>query len=492
MIKSYERIRKLNKEKVKVPKSSQDTIPVDTIYRDGLFRMGNKFSKSYRFLDINYKIASGEDKNNLFLSYSDLLNSFDPSVMTKITINNRKIDLKRFKDDILIPMKNDGLDAYRKEYNDMLLEKLAESDDIIQEKYITVTLFKNNVDDARFTFSRITAEFSTLFARLGSACIELDAAERLKILHDFYRSENEEMSFDLNDLARKGHSFKDLIIPGTCAYKNRYFQFDNRYGRVLYLSSYPGFLKDEFVSELCDLNRNLMYSMDIISVPTDEAVREVENKFLGVEKNITDWQMKQNRNNNFSAIIPYDMELQRKECKEFLDDLIVRDQRMMLCNITLVHLADTLEDLDKDTETLKSIARKYVCDLETLFFSKRQLDGLVTALPIGINRLNMTRTLLTESAAVFIPFRAQEIMDKGGIWFGQNAITNNPILCNKELLQNPNSFVLGVPGSGKSFLTKEEIEFIISSIRGGFYPPSQFFMNISFPCYDFYRNSRLI
>ena len=463
MIKSYERIRKLNKEKVKVPKSIQDTIPVDTIYRDGIFRMGNKFSKSYRFLDINYKIASGEDKNNLFLSYSDLLNSFDPSVMTKITINNRKIDLKRFKDDILIPMKNDGLDAYRKEYNDMLLEKLAESDDIIQEKYITVTLFKNNVDDARFTFSRITAEFSTLFARLGSACIELDAAERLKILHDFYRSENEEMSFDLNDLARKGHSFKDLIIPGTCAYKNRYFQFDNRYGRVLYLNSYPGFLKDEFVSELCDLNRNLMYSMDIISVPTDEAVREVENKFLGVEKNITDWQMKQNRNNNFSAIIPYDMELQRKECKEFLDDLIVRDQRMMLCNITLVHLADTLEDLDKDTETLKSIARKYVCDLETLFFSKRQLDGLVTALPIGINRLNMTRTLLTESAAVFIPFRAQEIMDKGGIWFGQNAITNNPILCNKELLQNPNSFVLGVPGSGKSFLTKEEIEFIIMS-----------------------------
>ena len=428
MIKSYERIKKLNKEKVKVPKSIQDTIPVDTIYRDGIFRMGNKFSKSYRFLDINYKIASGEDKNNLFLSYSDLLNSFDPSVMTKITINNRKIDLKRFKDDILIPMKNDGLDAYRKEYNDMLLEKLAESDDIIQEKYITVTLFKNNVDDARFTFSRITAEFSTLFARLGSACIELDAAERLKILHDFYRSENEEMSFDLNDLARKGHSFKDLIIPGTCAYKNRYFQFDNRYGRVLYLNSYPGFLKDEFVSELCDLNRNLMYSMDIISVPTDEAVREVENKFLGVEKNITDWQMKQNRNNNFSAIIPYDMELQRKECKEFLDDLIVRDQRMMLCNITLVHLADTLEDLDKDTETLKSIARKYVCDLETLFFSKRQLDGLVTALPIGINRLNMTRTLLTESAAVFIPFRAQEIMDKGGIWFGQNAITNNPIL----------------------------------------------------------------
>lgn len=463
MIKSYERLKKLNKEKLRIPRTVQDTIPVDTIYKDGIFKSGNKYTKSYRFLDINYKIASGEDKNNLFLSYSDLLNSFDSSVMTKITINNRKVDIKKFKEDILIPLKQDNLDPYREEYNNMLLDKLSESDDIVQEKYITVTIFKNSIEEARFTFSRITTEFSTLFARLGSSCIELNAEERLKILHDFYRNETEEFTLDINDLAKKGHSFKDLITPRMSKYHNKYFEFDGKYGRVLYLSNYPGFLKDEFVSELCDLNKNLMYSMDIITIPTDEAVREVENKFLGVEKNITDWQMKQNRNNNFSAIIPYDMELQRKECKEFLDDLIVRDQRMMLCNITVVHLADSLEELDKDSETLKAVARKYVCELETLYFSKRQLDGLQTALPIGANKLNITRTLLTESAAVFIPFRAHEIMQKGGIWYGQNAITNNPILCNKALLQNPNSFVLGIPGSGKSFLTKEEIEFLILS-----------------------------
>ena len=75
-------------------------------------------------MDINYKIASGEDKNNLFLSYSDLLNSFDSSVMTKITINNRKVDIKKFKEDILIPLKQDNLDQYREQYNNMLLDKL--------------------------------------------------------------------------------------------------------------------------------------------------------------------------------------------------------------------------------------------------------------------------------------------------------------------------------------------------------------------------------
>ena len=461
MIKSFSKLKKQNKEEFRIPKTTQDVIPIDTVYKDGIFKIGNRYTKSYRFLDINYAIASKEEKTGLFLDYGDLLNSFDSSVMVKITVNNHKIDLHKFKEDILIPFKEDGLDEYRKEYNEMLLDKLKESDDIVQEKYLTLTVFKNNVEEARSYFSRIGTELSSHFAKLGSGCIELNLEERLKILHDFYRSDESEFIFDMKDNMRKGHSFKDLICPLAPEFKHKYFKLDDKYGRVLYLSNYPRFIKDSIVSELCNLNKNMMYSMDLISIPTDEAVKEIERKLLGVNTNITNWQRRQNANNNFSAVIPYDMEMQREECKEFLDDLTIRDQRMMLCNITIVHLADSKEELDNDTELLKSVARKFMCDLSILYFSSRQLDGLCTALPIGLNRLNIIRTLLTESASVFIPFRAQEIADKGGIWYGQNAITNNPIFCNKECLQNPNAFVLGVPGSGKSFLTKEEIEFII-------------------------------
>lgn len=461
MIKSFSKLKKQNKEEFRIPKTTQDTIPVDTVYKDGIFKIGNRYTKSYRFLDINYAIASKEEKTGLFLDYGDLLNSFDSSVMVKITVNNHKIDLHKFKEDILIPFKEDGLDEYRKEYNEMLLDKLKESDDIVQEKYLTLTVFKNNIEEARSYFSRIGTELSSHFAKLGSKCIELNLEERLKILHDFYRSDESEFNFDMKDNMRKGHSFKDLICPLAPEFKHKYFKLNDKYGRVLYLSNYPRFIKDSIVSELCNLNKNMMYSMDLISIPTDEAVKEIERKLLGVNTNITNWQRRQNANNNFSAVIPYDMEMQREECKEFLDDLTIRDQRMMLCNITIVHLADSKEELDNDTELLKSVARKFMCDLSILYFSSRQLDGLCTVLPIGLNRLNIIRTLLTESASVFIPFRAQEIADKGGIWYGQNAITNNPIFCNKECLQNPNAFVLGVPGSGKSFLTKEEIEFII-------------------------------
>lgn len=458
MIKGYERLKKQEKEKIKIPKSAQDIIHVDVIYKDGIFKIGNKFTKTYRFSDINFAIASKEEKEGMFLDYSELLNSLDSSTIAKITINNRKIDLNQFKENILIQEQNDDRDELSREYNDMLLEHLEKCNGIEQEKYITISVFKDNIKDARAYFSRTTNELSSHFAKLGSKLEELTLDERLKILHDFYRADMEdEFHFDLQQAMRLGNHFKDYICPYAPEFHHKYFKIGDKYGSVMFLANYATYVKDSFVSELCELDKHLMLSLDIITIQTDEAVKEVEKRLLGVETNITNWQRRQNANNNFSAVIPYDMEAQRKEAKEFLDDLTIRDQRMMLGNITLVHLADSKKELDTDTESLMAIARKYMCELQPFSFASRQLDGLNTVLPNGTRDIDNVRTLLTESTAIFMPFRAQELMDKGGIWFGQNAITNNMIICNKGNLLNPNAFILGVPGSGKSFLTKEQI-----------------------------------
>ena len=157
---------------------------------------------------------------------------------------------------------------------------------------------------------------------------------------------------------RKGHSFKDYICPDTFEFEKDYFRMGDRYGRVLFLREYASYIKDDMIAELTDMNRNLMLSIDVIPVPTDEAVQEVEKRLLGVETNITNWQRRQNANNNFSAVIPYDLEQQRKESKEFMDDLTTRDQRMMFGVLTMVHTAESKKQLDADTETLLTIGGK--------------------------------------------------------------------------------------------------------------------------------------
>ena len=461
MLKTLKRIFRLDKEKFKIPKCVQDIIPVKAIWEDGIFLVGkNKYSKSFKFLDINYAVASREDKEAMFLDYSSLLNSLDTGATTKITINNRRINKLDFEKTILLKDANDKLDKYRHEYNEMLINQAKNANEIVQEKIITISVYKDSVEEARNYFTRTSTELMNRFSTLGSKCIELDAKERLRIAHDFYRTREEtSFHFDIHETMRKGHDFRDFICPDTTEIQKDYFMIGNRYGRAFFLKEYASYINDDMVSELTDLNRNMMLSIDIIPIPTDEAVKEAENRRLGVETNITNWQRKQNANNNWSSIIPYDMEQQRNDSKEFLDDLTLRDQRMFLVIITVVITDDTKEKLESDTEAIKQIASKNLCQLGILKY--QQLDGLQTVLPFGVRKIDALRTLTTESLAVFMPFKVQEIRHKDGIFYGQNAISKNMIIADRRQLLNGNSFILGVSGSGKSFAGKQEI----SSIR---------------------------
>lgn len=131
--------------------------------------------------------------------------------------------------------------------------------------------------------------------------------------------------------------------PGWDAFKADHFEIGGKVGRVLFLREYASYIKDRMITDLSDFSRNLMLSIDILPVPTNEAIKEMQARILGVESDITRWQQKQNANNNFTATVPYELEQLRAENKEFLDDLSTRDQRMIFANVTLVHMADTLE-----------------------------------------------------------------------------------------------------------------------------------------------------
>lgn len=456
MIKTLARTNKQNKIKFKVPRSVQDTIPIRRIWPDGISQVGNQYSKSYSFTDINYAIASKDNKTAMFLDYCELLNALDSGASAKITLHNRRVDKATFEQSVLLPLHGDKLDEYREEFNTMLRGQLTGNNSILRERYLTVSAVKKNIAEARSYFARVGTDLTAHLSQLGSIAEELDAKARLTILRDFFKhGEPAAFTFDLQTHAKRGQTFKDWLCPDSMEWQADCFKIDDRWGRVLYLQNYANYLKDSMVTELCDLDRSLMLSIDILPIPTDEAVRELQNKLLGVSTNITNWQRRQNEHNNFSAVIPYDMELQRKETEDFLNDLTTRDQRMMFGLVTLVHTADTKEQLDSDTDLLLSVARKHLCQLSTLRW--QQQDGLDTALPYGLRKINALRTLTTESTAVLIPFKAQEIMQPGGLYYGQNAVSKNMIIADRRKLLNGNCFRLGVSGSGKSMSAKEEI-----------------------------------
>lgn len=432
------------KEKNKVPRSVQQAIPIKKIYENGIFQVGrNKYSKTYKFTDINYIVSGKEEQERMFLGYGSILNLLHCGSYPKITIINRRLNKIDFENKIKLPIGNDKLTKYRKELNGILAKNSIEAQGIIQEKLLTIAIDKKNIDEASNYFNRTGTEIGNSFAKLDSKLTELDINERLRIFYDFFRVKEQDLyNFNMKASMQKGHSFKDYISPDTFEFKADYFQMGNRYGRVLYLKEFANFIRDDIISELTELNKNMMLSIDMKPVPMEEAIKLAENRRMGVETNIARWQKSQNENNNFSAEIPYEMQRQREESKEFLDDLVTRDQKMFLATITIVHTADTKEELDNDTDTLMGIASKHLCQLGVLRY--QQLDGLNTAMPYGVKKINVERTLTTESLSVFMPMKVQEIQDSHGIYYGKNVISKNMILIDRHELLNGNSFILGV------------------------------------------------
>ena len=142
MIKTLRNLFKQDKEKFAVPKSVQAVIPMKTIWEDGIFLVGkNKYAKTFKFEDINYAVASREDKEAMFLEYSELLTALDSGATTKIPINNRRLNKADFEQTILIPMAEDGLDKYRKSFYEE--HKTIQFDTLTEQgEYEIIAVFK--------------------------------------------------------------------------------------------------------------------------------------------------------------------------------------------------------------------------------------------------------------------------------------------------------------------------------------------------------------
>lgn len=460
-MKSLKRMRKNEKEKFVIPKSVQDVIPIKAVYKDGIFLMGNNlYSKTFKFTDINYNIASDEDKQELMKGYWAVINSFGAGVTVKMTINNHQLDRAEFENSILLRYEYDGLDSYRKEYNDMLLDKAASSNCIVQDKYFTVTVSKKSIDDARAFFNRVGNDLTARLSRIDSKCLPVNAEERLRIFHNFYRSGDEQnYNLDFELLQNQGCDIRDFICPDSMDFENDYMKINDKYCRVVFLRNYGTFVSDDTIAELTSINRNLMLSVDFLPTPTDEATKEVDKVLLGIQTEKANYNRKQVQNQNYGAT-NYDLEQREAEILEVKNDVRNRDQRLYSTLITMVITADTKQELDNVTDTVFSM----VSNGSTAQFAilrYQQLDGLNTVLPFGVRRINCFRTLTTESLAAFMPFNAQEVRHAHGTYYGQNTISGNMIFVNRNQLLNGNCIVLGVSGGGKSFFVKEDATSII-------------------------------
>ena len=450
----FEQLKRSDKP-VKAPKYLQEVMGFQRISREGIFEVvKGRYSRTYRFQDINYVTAGTEDQMEILKQYCKTVNAIDVSF--KITVNNRNKNMQEFRENVLFQRKGDGFDWIREAYNRITESRIVEGKQgIEQERYLTVCVERKGYEQAKAFFATFEATLKQNFAELGSTIEPLDAKERLRILFNFYRmGDEEQFRFNFRACMKRGGDAKNSISAGYMRFYPNYFETDRKKCRALFIKKYPASLPDTFINEITSLPVHSMTTIDIVPVPKELTNRVLQKKYLGIENDILKQQRVRNRNHDFSSDISYIKKVQKEKIEGVMDDVRENDQNLFYVGVNMVVMADTKEDLDSITETLRNMGNGRMCQIEPHHY--QQMEALNTVLPVGNRQVSTLRTMLTRDIAALLPFNVQELNEQG-ICYGINQVSHNLCIADRKNLANGNGMVFGIPGSGKSYFSKSEM-----------------------------------
>lgn len=444
----------------KIPKTFQQTIDVMRISENGIFQVSpQKYSRTYEFSDINYKIMSEDTQEELiFGSYSEFINSM--SCPFKLTFVNLPKDMALVRKYNFIESKEDGLDSYRSVLNDNINQKMYDgSKGIERKKYLTVTGRYDSYADACDGFKTIESGIVKGFAGFKSSVRQLNASERLGVLKSIYCIDIcDDTEIDVKALIKSDEDFKNILVnPAGIKFDSDgyYFHLGNKWCQALYVSNYPAVMVDTFVTDLVARPIECLISVDAIPVPKEITTTLLDRNYMGIEHSISEQQEKHNRNNAFSSDISYKRRKEKAEIEAYMTDVSENDQMQFLTSVIVVVFGDDKNMLDAAVASVSSYGMGRGVKFEKAYLKQR--EAFNTALPVGCMQTDYLRTMLTRNVAGLSPFEMMEIQFDGSVvCYGVNQLTKHAILGNRRKLSNGNGFYFGVTGSGKSFDCKLE------------------------------------
>ncbi|MCC8097447.1 MAG: DUF87 domain-containing protein, partial [Eubacterium sp.] len=374
-------------------------------------------------------------------------------------VHNRKIDIESFKRNMLIPDKQDDKDEYRHEYNKMLINKAQQGQNsIMREKYISFGIEADSYEDAYPTLMRIETDVTNRFKTLGCDVISCSGMDCLNHMNSILNPD-EPLKFNYDYLVGTGLNTKDFICPYFFDFKPNpkmtHFEFGDYYGQVLFVKNYPSVMSDELLKNLSDIPCNTTITVHTNSTDNSDSLEMVKSKLAYMESEKASRQQKLVQQYQDPDMIPQNLKRNISQTNSLINNMQNNNQRLFKGIVVVFTSAPTEKELFENVQKLMGAARSLGCELMPL--ALQQDTGLNATLPFSKCEIPIRRTLTTAAQAILIRFTTQELFDAGGMYYGLNTLSRNLIFFDRKALKNPAGFVLGTPGSGKSFATKREL-----------------------------------
>ena len=440
----------------KVPRSVQQSIPIDQIYEDGTWRCGNVYSQMWSMPDINFTMSDEDNKAKILNLLGKVYMGVPSDCWLKICIVSQRMDEKSFRENVLLHRNLDGLDKWRVERNRRIRQCVQDAGNVVQHKYLILSTNKQNVTDARSRLRQVQGNLLAELSNLGCTIKPMTNNERLEVLHNFFRrGEEGRFQFSFDDYGKLGNDFRNTIAPDAMRFTTQHAEIDDGFAKAMTIAQYPQQLSDNFVATLLQQVPYIVLSIDITPVETEDAMREIEASQMKIDSEKYRANRRNVENLDFMATISPRNQQQEKYTAEIRNAICEGDQQVFMVLLSVAFFADTLEEIKQETDALQSAAANFNCRFTEMRF--QQENCFNTAMPYGLRRVESSHMMLTRSVTALVPFVAQEVQSPQGIFYGRNAITGNLIVGDRTKLINGNAMVIATSGSGKSMSVKMEI-----------------------------------
>ena len=438
--------------------TAQNTIPFYEIYDNNMLLVDNKKgSERYciccRFSDTNYSQLRDQNKLTKLDTYRSIFNALSPDIHYQELYVNSSIAYKDVED-VLIPnmrMKTD----YEKDYTKVQKEFALDAAQSVSAKefYLILSYVKQSPLDSPYNI--LTQNFRDIQERLselGSSAQIMTIREILQLMYNLYNPYNEDGFLLPDEIFARGTSIKDYIAPSAFKFESKHTVMGDCYNKVFFIRGFASELSDSFVSDVMNNQFKIAVSKHVKHIDKDIALKTVEDKLKGLEMDNQTRHKKNQREG--TTYIPYHLKKNIDECKRVLD-MIGNDQELFEVGMYISVSAKSLEELENICKIVIAKCRGHLVSIINSVF--RQEDALASIMPLANDKLNITHYLLSDGLRIIFPFTYENIFRKDGLYYGKNIYNNAPVILDKKQNKNGNSFILGIPGSGKSMFAKMEI-----------------------------------
>ena len=441
-------------------------ISLERAYENGYWEIEpGLFSRTLSFDDVAYQSSPDAARRRTLREYGAMLNGLTSDYSLQLTLISRRMQEEAARNVRFYSVSDPSYAPFADELNRLLSDQMSEGvSNLVRSRYLTVSCAAASLSEARRKLAQACGALEDSIEAMGSRARGVGGEERVRVIHQILRPDDP-FRFSYDELLAGGPSPKEAMLPAHIDFRPsssaNYFTAPGGkcYCALAFDPTGYGQLKDSCLAGLAGLDVPLAVSIHLQPISVEKSRDDHARASLLINAQVISEQEEAYRRHFSGELISRAARNAKAAAEEAEAQLTYgEDQQEFFVGGVVLLWADSIAELRESAEKAVRAARQGGVSLIPM--DEMQIEGLNSALPLGMSHLPYERRLFTHQAALLAPFAQEEIWDepaKGGVYVGQHADSLNLTFIDRTLLDSPGGFVLGQPGKGKSFSSKQEI-----------------------------------